>query len=57
MNPEEDDIEIGEYDDRDAWEKGLHEESLRSNEQAAEDARRRENKVLNKAPSAPSEKT
>lgn len=54
MNPEDDDIEIGEYDDRDERERELHEESLHSNDAQV---RRRENKVLNKAPSAPSEKT
>lgn len=37
---EEDDIEIGEAEDRDDWEKQLHEESLHSNDNAAEDARR-----------------
>lgn len=41
MNGEEDD-DLGEYDDLDDWEKELHEESLHSNDNTAEDARRRE---------------
>lgn len=54
MNDEEDD-DLGEYDDRDAWERELHEESLHSNDNAAEEVRRK-NKVLNTALRAPSEK-